>query len=440
MDPSSKEKYRTNEKAFTRERKLSFSLSVLFMLRKSMKSLQNSLNEFFNQIDGNRTTVTSSAYSQMRKNLSHKIFIDINQKAIIDEIYSDDSDDSDDSDIHLDYYQGLKVLAIDGSQIYLPDSDDIRSEFGVIKNKNQNGRLPDYSGALVSVMYDVLNNIAIDSKLVPAYSSEKKLAEEHIALCRKNDLIIGDRGYPSYKLCAKILGQEADFIFRCSRASFSGAQELFENDLFENQVILKKKEFHCKEDSDLPEEMSVRFVKIILDTGEEEVLITSLLDTEKYPTEDFKHLYWLRWGIETYFDILKNRLNLENFTGKSSESVRQDFFSTIMISNYESIMTADAQEILDAKKANKYDQKINKAISFNVIKNNVIELFYSYADNKDEMYEKLDQLFLMNPSPIRDKRLFERKTTARKALGFHKRQKKTPRSIPLPVDYPSVGV
>jgi len=421
MHPSSEKKHKTNEKAFTRQRKLSFSLAVLFMLRKSMKSLQNSLNEFFNQIDGNLTKVTASAYSQMRKNVSHQIFIEINQKAIVDAIYSSDSDDS---DIQMEYYKNFRVLGIDGSQIYLPDSQDIRSEFGVIENKNQNGDCGSYSGALASVMYDVLNNIAVDSKLMPAHSSEKKIAEEHIAICRKNDLIIGDRGYPSYKLCAEILMKDAHFIFRCSRKSFKGAQQLYESNLYENQVILKKKDANCKNDNNIPNEISVRFVKVILSTGEEEVLITSLLDEEKYPREDFKNLYWLRWGIETYFDILKNRLNLENFTGKSSESVRQDFFSTIMISNYESIMTADVQEVLDAKKNNKYDQKVNKAVSFNTIKSNVIELFYSYGNNSDELFEKMDQLFLMNPSPIRDNRLLERKMNTKKSLGFHKRQKK----------------
>ena len=168
-------------------------------------------------------------------------------------------------------------------------------------------------------MYDVLNNLAIDSKLAPAHSSERDLAKEHIALCGKNDLIIGDRGYPSYELCSFTMEQGSNFIFRCSKNIFSGAQKLFSSDLFENQVTLKKKGSSCENYKSLPDEITVRFVKIILDTGEEEVLITSLLDVDKYPREDFKNLYWLRWKIETYFDILKNRLNLENFTGKSVE-------------------------------------------------------------------------------------------------------------------------
>lgn len=413
MNPSSKEKYRKNEKAFIRNRKLNFHTMVLFMLRKSVKSLQNSLNEFFNQIDGNLTKISASAYSQARKNLSHEIFIDINKKAIIDYVYSEEEYDT---------YKGFRVLGIDGSKIILPESEDIRSEFGSISNKNQHGDLPEYSGALVSVMYDLLNNLAVDSKIVHAHSSEKQLAVEHLCFCKKNDLIIGDRGYPSYKLFALIRQKDAHFIFRCSTNYSKEATEMYNNNICSKTFIMERK--NVSDDKNFPMELPVRFVKVILDTGEIEVLATSLLDEEEYPAEDFKNLYWLRWGIETYFGILKSRLNIENFTGKTSEAVKQDFFSTIMVSNYESIMTADAQEDLDKKENNKYDQKVNKSISFNVIKNNVIDLFFNNSGDKDELFEKLDQLFLMNPSPIRDKRLYERKMCARKSLGFHKRQKK----------------
>jgi hypothetical protein len=57
-----------------------------------------------------------------------------------------------------------------------------------------------------------------------------------------------------------------------------------------------------------------------LPTGEEEVLFTSLLDTEKYPSEEFGEIYSLRWNEETYFDRVKNVMNIEMFAGLSEES------------------------------------------------------------------------------------------------------------------------
>lgn len=85
----------------------------------------------------------------------------------------------------------------------------------------------------------------------------------------------------------------------------------------------------------LPIEITVRFVRVKLSTGETEVLVISLKDNN-YSRESFKEVYGLRWGIETYFSVLKGRLNLENFSGKSKEAVLQDLYATIFISNLES--------------------------------------------------------------------------------------------------------
>ena len=82
----------------------------------------------------------------------------------------------------------------------------------------------------------------------------------------------------------------------------------------------------------LPNEIKVRFVRVLLDTGEYEVLVTNLFDEEEFPTEEFKTIYYLRWGIESFYAVLKTRLNLENFSGKTVHSVYQDFYSTIYIS------------------------------------------------------------------------------------------------------------
>ncbi|MEN8173722.1 MAG: transposase [Chloroflexota bacterium] len=97
----------------------------------------------------------------------------------------------------------------------------------------------------------------------------------------------------------------------------------------------------------LPTSITVRFFRVKLNTGEWEVLVTSLLDKTQYPAEGFKDLYYLRWGIETFHGLIKTRLELENFTGTGVESIRQDFFSTLYLSGLESILTEPAQNELN---------------------------------------------------------------------------------------------
>src|SRR5258708_14550895 len=60
-----------------------------------------------------------------------------------------------------------------------------------------------------------------------------------------------------------------------------------------------------------------RFVSVRLPTGELEVLVTSLLDETLYPTAEFLSVYHWRWGHETFHLMLKGRLELENFSGRT---------------------------------------------------------------------------------------------------------------------------
>ena len=54
--------------------------------------------------------------------------------------------------------------------------------------------------------------------------------------------------------------------------------------------------------------ITVRTVKVVLNTGEMEVLVTGLFDSQVYTVQDMKEVYGLRWGIETDCGYLKEEL------------------------------------------------------------------------------------------------------------------------------------
>lgn len=149
-----KARYRSNIKAFLRERRLLFSLVLVLVMRNSVKSLQNVVNEAMTWLE--KPTVTASAYSQARYKLKHTAFIELNRAAVVETLYADD-----------DYqkFWGFRVLAVDGSKLVLPDHEAIRAEFGTIAWTS--GKTSEIQGerpyALASVLYDVLNRVALDA-------------------------------------------------------------------------------------------------------------------------------------------------------------------------------------------------------------------------------------------------------------------------------------
>ena len=427
-DECFKARHRADIKAFTRNRCLPFIFVLFLVLLKSVKSLQLVLNEFFvnlSRVGGMAfTTVTASAFTQARQKLSHTAFIELNRQAIVETYYTPGTYKT---------WLGHRLLAIDGSKIRLPNTPEIRKEFGTIAYANQNEEVKgEHSWALASVCYDVLNDIAIDAILAKAHAYEVDLAIDHLKYITPGDLLMCDRNYPEYRFVAtlSVLKQKKgnEFVIRCSESSFKQARLLFANDGVDS-VVVTLKPCHAKKkqiaELGLPMEITVRFVRVVLDTGDAEVLVTSLLDETKYPTSIFKGLYNLRWGVETFYGRIKGRLNLENFSGRTVEAVKQDFYATIFISSIESVLTEDAEIELQVKSVtNLYPQQVNKAVSFNAIKNHVIELFYTES-NSEVIYEKLTQLFLTNPVCFRKQRQVERKKPrARTVLNFYKRIRK----------------
>ncbi len=403
--------------SFTRDRKLPFPVVITLILQKSMKSIQLLLNEMFFALDA-ESPVTASAFTQARSNLSYKAFIELNQKAVVDVMYCDEN---------IKRYKGMRLLAVDGSKVMLPNTKDVIKEFGQISYSSKDGEVTGkHAYGLASVLYDVLNNIAIDSTLAKAKAYEVDLSIQHLDKTDELDLLIFDRNYPSYSHIATLIHRGKNFIIRCSKSSFKEAREMLLGKGKCSQLVTltphhtKKKEVQEKQ---LPDSITVRFVRVKLSTGEYEVLVTNLCDEREFPTKEFKDIYKMRWGIESFYGVLKSRLQLENFSGNSVEAVYQDFYSTIYLSGVETLLTEDVNDQL-SKKQTKNRQKVNHAVSFNAIKAKAFELIFS--DEKPEyLIGKLELLFLMNPVLIRkDRHVPRRKKSDRHLLNYHKRKKK----------------
>jgi hypothetical protein len=257
-----------------------------------------------------------------------------------------------------------------------------------------------------SVLYDVLNHIALDSSLNNLKQGERQLALGHRNQWRKNDLIIYDRGYPSYDFKYEHIKSGIDYLIRTT-TSYSNVVKSFVESGKKSRVVEilpGKNQAIQDKDYDKNTVMKVRLIRIDLPSGEIEILMTSLLDSKKHPTTMFKELYFLRWGIETFYDELKNKLKLEYFTGYSTISIKQDFFCAIFISNLQSVIVNDLQEELKNKnQKTKLNYKINTNLSYGFLKNRILELLFKEAP-LEQVFNELETLFLQNTIPIRENR------------------------------------
>ena len=132
--------------------------------------------------------------------------------------------------------------------------------------------------------------------------------------------------------------------------------------------------------------IKVRMSKVILDTGEIEYLMTNI-SKDIINTKEMKEVYFKRWQIEIGYDILKNKLHLENFTGKTKITIEQDFYAQIYTFNVlQDIKNTNTRRI-QKKHINrnlKYKYKVNINILAGWLKNILIAVMFTEDEKEQE--------------------------------------------------------
>lgn len=417
---SFKEQCRKKEKDFTRQRLLTFPVLVVFLLNMVTKTLQVELDRFFKVLKGplSPVRVSKQAFSKARKKLSDQTFLLLNER-LVEEFYSDNTYRT---------WKGYRLVGIDGSTVQLPESEEIRQEFGGVSNQYGEGM----AMARISVAYDVENKLGIDAILAPYRSGERELALQHleaIGACdqrtegrrgHQRDLFLFDMGYPALYLIALFILAGKDVVIRTSDAFLQEVQEAIHSDV-DDQIIripiqtpsrpLPAKLKGLKPAIDPTWVISLRVLTISLEDGSAEYLLTTLLDAEQFAYEVFQGLYAKRWGSETNYGALKNILELENFTGKSALSVRQDFYATVLTNNIQGLIQwelDDEIEVDNQRQARNYQYQLNKNVSIGLLKDTLITLLLDGGDLQ-AFYSSLKQEMKRNIVPIRPHRRFPRK-------------------------------
>ena len=408
-----------NIKNFVRERILTFPVLILFLMNLARKSLQISLGSFCETI--HLPTITKQAFSKARKKLLPKAFILLNRK-LLEEYYTDNE---------YSKWKGFRLIAIDGSDLQLPQKKSLKDIFGCAKNNKG----PTLAMAKLSCAYDVLNCKTLDSQLDRCKNSERDLAVAHIEAIKQlhhktEDLHIFDRGYPSLGLFFYHKDQNKDFVMRASFTScFSSIlkklekgntdfiHRLYAHEATPQQVQELKKRVPLLDRKTAY--MDVRVTVVILDNGEKELLISSLIDCRLYSVVDLKNLYGLRWNKEENYKWYKVGMELEDFSGHSKHAIEQEIWATVFTANVASLIMEEAQEEIDQEhstKELKHKYKINKRLAIGKLKDKLVQVLFEDGDISN-FCDNLKKEFKKNLCPIREGRKFERIRKNRRKYG-----------------------
>ena len=421
-------RHRVRNVDFTRRCRLNFPVVMFLALQKTAKSIQRHLHEFLDRLAGGQLfePLTTGSWTHARAKLKHTAFIELNEQCVLPVFYGAERGEG------MHRWRGHRLLGVDSSLVRLPNHESLGEEFGWMESSNQNGLTGTrYPEGRISVLYDVLNHCGLEARLESNRQGEISLAMdqiEHVKHLQPGDILITDQGYTGFTYLAVVVQRGLHFIARCSPGSFLPAQEMFRSNRANQSRVVwlmasPKQKAECQR-LGLPWKMKVRFVSLRLPSGELEVLATSLLDEESYPTAEFLTVYHWRWEHETFHLMLKGRLDLENFSGYTVEAIRQDFHAAMLMCNLERLLSQPAKEALQERTTSPVRVQVNRSVSYHALKHELFSLLFRDIP-PEEVIRKLVRLFCSAPVAVRpDRKPPERRPPSPNRSYHHQRRSK----------------
>ena len=316
---------------------------------------------------------------------------------------------------------GHLVLAVDGTNVLIPSTKETLETYGTSGRKGSRSQ----AALGLSCVHDVLSRMVLDVGIFRAHFDERAAARSQLAHVRETVgkipfLVTMDCGYPSLPLLLWMSQQGIPFVVRISSGDYKEERSRMEGDdcdmevLFTRQRIASHRGTADAEAMERAGSMMLRFVRIRLEDGQEEMVVTNL-PREEFSAEQIKRLYELRWGVETEFDVLKNCLQLENFTGTKPRLIQQDIYATVYVSNVASYIALDANRTLEGLKRKRAKPRknavaINRCFALGALKNDMIHiLLVDDPAEKEALFLRLYRDILKHVEPVRPNRSYPRR-------------------------------
>lgn len=227
---------------------------------------------------------------------------------------------------------------------------------------------------------------------------------------KENDLLIFDRCYASHLLFFYLQKRGVQFCFRMKK-NWWKVVETFYNSTKQSDVVNLELPARDKEEAErlgiTKKKIKVRLVRIALENGETEILLTSLVNEEIITPAHLKELYGLRWPIEESYKTFKHKVCIENFSGKSQKAILQDFYVKILIMNLTAVAVRPINEALKKKAVKvKYSHQVNFIEAIATMKKAVVSFFVS--GKTGEAIKRVIRRLSTITEPIRPGRKFKR--------------------------------
>ncbi|HUY34559.1 MAG TPA: IS4 family transposase [Pirellulales bacterium] len=238
-------------------------------------------------------------------------------------------------------WNGHRVLDVDGSTLTMPDTPENQAEYPQQSSQKRGCGLP-----IVRIL--VVFSLAVGTVLHAAISKYQGKQTGENSLFRKlhdqlltGDVVLADRYFSGWFDMALLKQRGVEIVVRKHQlraTDFRRGQRLGHDDHVVCWSKPARPEWMSKEQYDaLPDSLKVREVRVRVEQKgfrtRELVVVTTLLDADKYPATEIAKLYRRRWQAELNLRSLKTVLQMDHLRCKTPHRVRNEFYIHLLAYN-----------------------------------------------------------------------------------------------------------
>jgi hypothetical protein len=236
------------------------------------------------------------------------------------------------------FYNGLRVVAMDGSNFELPDEPDNVEQFGYPGSRTGHAGYPQ---AQCAVLVECATHAILAANIDAYRTSEWEVFQPLLKHMDSSMLCLADRGFNGYEYWRQAQATGAQLLWRCANNRQLPVKALLADGSFLSEIHPPRRskasqsEVSNQEAGELPS-ITVRVIEYAmpgLPDGEPRYrLLTTMLDAQAAPALELAALHHERWQVEAVFDELKTHLlhRRRVLRSKKAALVRQEFYGWVL--------------------------------------------------------------------------------------------------------------
>mgnify|MGYP006295388247 FL=1 len=236
---------------------------------------------------------------------------------------------------------GHRVLDVDGSTVTMPDTPENQAAYPQQKSQKPGCGFPI---ARIVVVFSLSVGTVLEAaigKYQGKQTGENSLFRTLYPVLDDGDVVLADRYFSGWFDVALLKERGVDIVVRKHQlrpTDFRTGKRLGKDDQLtswpkpQRPKWMSSQQYHA-----LPATLTMREVRVRVERRgfrtRQLVVVTTLLDSERYPAEEIAQLYRRRWQAELHLRSLKVVLQMDHLRCKKPSRVRNEFYMHLVAHN-----------------------------------------------------------------------------------------------------------